>query len=318
MTSASSAAVAEALRDAPAVTVICHARPDPDTLGSGLALGQALHRLGAEVEVTYPGPEPLPVSLQALPGTKLLVDETDVVGHPLVVSVDAASLDRLATLRERFTDAEKSIVIDHHASNAGFGDLDFVDPEADCTAVLVLRVLDDLGVELDADIATCLYAGLATDTGSFKWARPDSFRVAARLLDTGVDVRSWSRRLFDTHPFAWFTMVSDVLGSARLEPAALDGEGLAYAIVDHRAMAGMSWEESESVIDIVRTAAEAEVTVVFKESDPGQWTVSMRAKSTVDLVPIARSHGGGGHRHAAGYSDSGTADEVVARLLESI
>ncbi|GAA1480484.1 bifunctional oligoribonuclease/PAP phosphatase NrnA [Gordonia sinesedis] len=318
MTAASSAAVAAALRDAPAVTVICHARPDPDTLGSGLALGQALHRLGAEVEVAHPGPETLPAGLQALPGSKLLVDEADVVGHPLVVSVDAASIDRLATLRAPFDAAEQSIVIDHHASNPGFGDLDFVDPEADCTAVLVLRVLDELGVELDADIATCLYAGLATDTGAFKWARPDSFRIAARLLDTGVDVRSWSRTLFDTHPFAWFALVSGALGSARLDPDACDGAGVVYAVVDQRLLAEMSWEESESVIDIVRTAAEAEVAAVFKESEPGQWTVSLRSKDTVDLVPIARSHGGGGHRHAAGYSDTGTEDEVVGRLLGSL
>lgn len=318
VTETGSAAVAAALRGVSAVTVLCHVRPDADTIGSGLALGQALNRLGVQVEVAYPGGEPLPSALAALPGSRLLVDPADVVGHDVVVSADAASLERLGDLTEHFNAATTSIVIDHHASNQGFGTLDFVDGEADCTAVLVLAVLDELGVEIDVDIATCLYAGLTTDTGSFKWARPDSFRIAARLLDTGIEARAWSRRLFDTHPFAWFSMVATVLGAARLDMSVCGGAGLVYAVVDQHAMAGMSWDESESIIEIVRTAGEAEVAAVFKEIAPQQWTVSLRSKRTVDLVPVARQHGGGGHRHASGYSDSGTADEVVERLVTSL
>nr|WP_223205036.1 bifunctional oligoribonuclease/PAP phosphatase NrnA [Gordonia jinghuaiqii] len=306
------------MASATAVTICCHVRPDADTIGSGLALGLALDRRGVDVEVSYPGAEQLPASLAGLPGSKLLCAPAQVVGHPLVVAVDAATLGRLETLGETFSRAETSITIDHHASNPGFGDLDLIDPAADCTAVLVLDVLDELGVALDADIATCIYAGLSTDTGSFRWARAESFRVAARLLEAGVDARKWSRVLFDSHPFPWLSMMARVLASAQLEPAACNGEGLVYAVVDHEALAGMSWEESESVIDTVRTTREAEVAAVFKEGEPGTWTVSLRSKDTVDLVPIARSHGGGGHRQASGYSDTGTADEVVARLLESL
>lgn len=193
MTPGSAASVAAALRDQPAVTVLCHMRPDPDTIGSGLALGLALHRAGVAVEVAFPGPAGLPEALAELPGSKLLVDDDAIVGHPVVVSVDAASLERLDTLAPVFERASTSITIDHHASNSGFGDVDLIDPTADCTAALVLEVLDELDVRLDAEIATCLYAGLLTDTGSFRWARPASFRVAARLLEAGVDGRTWSR-----------------------------------------------------------------------------------------------------------------------------
>lgn len=317
MSQASAASIAAALRDQTAVTVLCHMRPDPDTIGSGLALGLALHGLGMSVEVAFPGATRLPEALTEMPGIKLLVDETDVVGHPAVVSVDAASIGRLDTLAEVFERATTSITVDHHASNHGFGDLDLIDPSADCTAALILDILDELDVGLDVDIATCLYAGLLTDTGSFRWARPASFRIAARLLEAGVDGRTWSRALIDTHPFAWFSMVSSVLDSATLDADAFEGAGLVYAIVDRHSLEGLSWDESESVVDIVRTAREAEVAVVFKEGDPGRWTVSVRSKSA-DIVALAEAHGGGGHRHAAGYSDIGTADEVVARLLESI
>lgn len=318
MSTASAATIAAALDSASAVTICCHVRPDADTIGSGLALGLALSRRGVDVEVSYPGSEALPASLAALPGSSLLRAPESLRGHPVVVAVDAANLSRLEDLATVFETAETSVTIDHHASNGGFGDLDLIDPAADCTAVLVLDVLDAMGCELDADVATCIYAGLTTDTGSFRWARPESFRIAARLLETGVDARTWSRVLFDSHPFEWFTMMSRVLASARLEPSAFGGEGLVYAVVDQRALAGMSWEESESVVDTIRTAREAEVAAVFKESAPGHWTVSLRSKDIVDLVPVARAHGGGGHRQASGYSDTGTADDVVARFLESI
>ncbi|GAC70872.1 DHH family phosphoesterase [Gordonia soli] len=318
MTAADSAAIAAALTGAPAVTILCHVRPDADTIGSGLALGLALDRRGVDVEVAYPGDERLPCALASLPGAKLLVRETELTGHRVVVSVDAANLGRLSSLGDVFSAAEVGIAVDHHASNPGFGDLDLIDADSDCTAVLVLRILDAMQVDVDVDIATCLYAGLLTDTGSFKWARPDSFRVAARLLEAGVDGRMWSRILIDTHPFSWFSMVSRVLDSATLVPAACNGEGLVYAVVDRTAMAGMSWDESESVVDIVRTASEAEIAAVFKESEPGEWTVSLRSKSTVDVMLIARSHGGGGHRHASGYSAAGSADEVVAELVDDL
>ncbi|MGV9712426.1 DHH family phosphoesterase [Gordonia sp. NPDC003424] len=318
MTASSAAEVAQALIDVPAVTICCHVRPDADTIGSGLALGLALDRLGADVEVAFPGTVALPDAMRALPGAKLLVDEADLVRHRVVVSVDAAGLGRLESLVPTFTAAERTIAIDHHASNGGFADLDLIDATADCTAVLVLAVLDELDVTIDVDIATCLYAGLVTDTGSFKWARPESFRIAARLLDTGVDARTWSRILLDTHPFAWLPMVGSVLGAAKLVPKACGGEGLVYAVIGNALLRSMSWEESESVVDIVRTAAEAEIAAVFKEIEPGRWSVSLRSKRTVDLVPIATSHGGGGHRHASGYSDEGAADQVVARLLDSL
>lgn len=318
MTAVSSVDVAAALRGAPAVSILCHVRPDADTIGSGLALGIALGRLGVDVEVAFPDDVPLPAALRGLPGGKLIVAGADLVGHPVVVSVDAASRGRLTTLGPVFDRAERTIVIDHHGSNTGFGDLDLIEETADCTTALALSVIDALGVDVDTDIATCLYAGLVTDTGSFKWARPESFRIAARLIEAGVDGRTWSRTLLDTHPFDWLGMVGQVLSGAKMVPQACNGDGLVYAVVDHALLSKMSWEESESVVDIVRTAREAEVAAVFKENEPGVWSISLRSKTSVDLIPIAAAHGGGGHRHASGYSDSGTAADVVARLVGSL
>lgn len=313
MTGGSAAAVASAFAGTGSVVIISHVRPDPDTIGSALGLGLGLRSLGIDVHCGFSGPESLPGALRDLPGVELLAPLDDL-GAQVAVAVDAASRNRLGGYEDLFVSTPSTVCIDHHVSNAGFADVDFIDPESDCTAVLVLQVLDALGVELTADIATCLYAGLVTDTGSFKWARPASFEVAARLLKAGVDGARWSRVLLDSHPYGWLKMVSAVLGTSCLDQSACGGAGLVYGVVDSSQMAGMNWDESESVIDIVRTAREAEVAAVFKEATPGTWTVSLRSKTFVDLVPIARKLGGGGHTRAAGYSDEGTVDEVVGRL----
>jgi phosphoesterase RecJ-like protein len=304
--------IVDVLRAASAVTLFTHVRPDADTVGSALALALALDRSGVDVEVAVPGTLPIPDALTRLPGAKLITPAEQVVGHRVAVALDCASAGRLDDLRGVFADAQTRIVVDHHASNSGFGDLNLVDPEADCTAELVLTLLDDLGMEVDSDVATCLYAGLVTDTGSFRWARPGSHAIAARLLAAGVDGPAWTRTLLDTHRFGWLAMVADALRSAVLVPEAFGGNGLVYACVGHTWRDAIGWDEAESVIDLVRTIGDADVAVVFKESEPGSWTVSMRSRSTTDLVPIARAHGGGGHPHAAGFGFTGSVEDVVA------
>ncbi|WP_345312426.1 DHH family phosphoesterase [Gordonia alkaliphila] len=318
MNPASAVEIADVLRETSAVAIFSHIRPDADTIGSALALGLALRSRGVQVAVSFPGPEALPDTLRELPGSELIVDDADLAPAPVAVAVDAATVERLGGLASVFSASERTVCIDHHVSNSGFADLDLIDATADCTAVLVLDVLDALGAELTKEVATCLYAGLVTDTGSFKWARPASFLVAGRLTAAGVDSAHWSRVLMDSHPFGWFAMVSAVLATARLDETACGGAGLVYAVVDAEQMAPMSWEDGESVVDIVRTAREADVTAVFKEATPGRWNVSLRSTAQVDLVPIAGSLGGGGHTRAAGYSDRGTADEVVARLRAAL
>ncbi|MFT3714961.1 MAG: bifunctional oligoribonuclease/PAP phosphatase NrnA [Gordonia sp. (in: high G+C Gram-positive bacteria)] len=318
MTTATSESVGAALSGAESVSIISHVRPDADTIGSALALGLALRGRGVDVAVSFSGPEELPGTLRSLPGAELIVVDDALPAAPVAVAVDAANLERLGRLQDVYSASDTTVCIDHHVSNEGFGDLNLIDPTADCTAALVLDVLDALGVELTADIATCLYAGLITDTGSFKWARPASFAVAARLTEAGVDSAHWSRVLLDSHPFGWLPMVSQVLATADLDRDACDGAGLVVAVMGTDLLAGMDWEDGESVVDIVRTAREADVTAVFKEATPGTWNVSLRSKSVVDLIPIARSLGGGGHTRAAGYSDTGTPDEVVGRLRKAL
>jgi phosphoesterase RecJ-like protein len=234
----------------------------------------------------------------------------------LVVTVDIPSLDRLGALRALADEGHEVLVIDHHATKQLFGTANYVDPSADSTTMLVAELLDAWGKPLDQRVAHCLYAGLTTDTGSFRWASARAHRLAARLLELGVDNASISRTLLDTHPFSWLPMLARVLSSAHLVPEAADGRGLVYAVVGHQEWREARPEEVESIVDIVRTTAQAEVAAVFKEIEPQHWTVSMRAKSEVDLAAVATAFGGGGHRLAAGYSATGPADVVVKALTD--
>lgn len=313
------AAAAELLSAATTIGVVCHVHPDADTIGAGLALGIVLDQSGKAVEVGFAAPAALPQSLQSLPGGRLLVNPEEMRRDvDLVVTVDIPSINRLGGLRDMADADRELLVIDHHASNQLFGTANFVDPSADSTTMLVAELLDAWSKPIDIEVAHCLYAGLTTDTGSFRWAGARAHRLAARLIELGVDNAAISRALLDTHPFSWLTMLSRVLGSAQLLPDAVGGRGLVYTAVGHQEWIGARAEEVESIVDIVRTTSQAEVAAVFKEVEPQQWSVSMRAKKAVDLAVVASTFGGGGHKLAAGYSTTGTIDNVVATLVAAL
>ncbi len=236
----------------------------------------------------------------------------------LVVTVDVPSLKRLGELGDLAGGGRRLLVIDHHASNEMFGSDNFIDVSADSTTMMIADILDAWGKPIDVDVAHCIYAGLTTDTGSFRWASARALRLAARLVDIGVDNAQISRTLMDTHPFGWLPLLSRVLASAQLLPDAVGGRGLVYTVVGHQDWIDSRPEEVESIVDIVRTTQQAEVAAVFKEVDPQRWSVSMRAKADVDLAAVASKFGGGGHRLAAGYSTDGSIDDAVASLRAAL
>ncbi|WP_120313687.1 DHH family phosphoesterase [Mycobacterium alsense] len=311
--------VVELLSRAETVAVVAHVHPDADTIGAGLALALVLDKCGKRVEVSFAAPETLPESLASLPGCRLLVRPDELRRDAeLVVTVDVPSVKRLGELSELAGPGRESLVIDHHASNDLFGTANFIDVSADSTTMMIADILDAWGKPIDTDVAHCIYAGLTTDTGSFRWASARALRLAARLVDAGVDNAAISRTLMDTHPFVWLPLLSRVLASARLLPDAAGGRGLVYAVVGHQDWISSRAEEVESIVDIVRTTQQAEVAAVFKEVAPRQWSVSMRAKADVDLAAVASAFGGGGHRLAAGYSTGGSIDDALASLRAAL
>jgi phosphoesterase RecJ-like protein len=312
------AAVAAVRAAVPAgrILLICHVNPDGDALGSMLAFALGLRRLGVtDLQATFPGRPEVPEPFRALPGLDLLVAEGAAYADPdVVVCFDAASVSRLGALASRL-DRAPSVVLDHHASNPGFGTVNVIDPSAAATGVVADELLRRLDVPLDREIAECLYVAVATDTGSFRFdtTTTEVHALAGRLIATGISPGDIARRVFDTRPFGAVRLYGDVLTRARLEPEAAGGHGLVwtYATLDDLVRYDQKPYVLEPLIDSVRCAAEADVSCVVKQAAPGEWAVSMRSKGAVDVQRVAVVLGGGGHRLAAGFTGRGTVDEVV-------
>ena len=313
-----------AIRRAATVDLICHINPDGDALGSALAAGLALRGLGYEVRVSFgDDPQVVPESLAFLPGQELLVPASAVPDVPeLVLCFDVASEGRLGLLRDKAFAAPALVVFDHHASNPGFGTHRLIDPSAPATAVLVDELLRRLGVPLDESLATCLYTGVATDTGSFRYAAttPATHELAGRLLATGIRHDLISRRLWDTSSFGYLKVLAGALGRAVLDPSAAGGRGLVWTWVPYEELAlhGVTVEEIEGLIDVLRRPAEAEVALVLKQDPDGTLRGSCRSKGAVDVAEACTRLGGGGHVYAAGFTVRDDVEAVVARFCAAL
>jgi bifunctional oligoribonuclease and PAP phosphatase NrnA len=305
------------------VCLACHIRPDADALGSMVAVARALQSRAQRVVASFGAPFVVPAILAFLPGLELLSPPDRYPARPdVMMTFDASSVDRLGELAGPAAAAAELIVVDHHASNTGFGSVSLVDPTAAATAVLAAELIGRLGVSLTTDIAVGLYAGLVTDTGSFRFSAttPQVHELAASLLAVGVDPAAVSRELYDRAPFGYLRMLAAALGRAELDPAAANGLGLVWTAVTKadREPAKLPLEAAESVIDEIRRTDEAEVAVVLKEDDGGVWQASVRSKEAVDVGKACTVLGGGGHVRAAGFAYSGRADEAIAALKRAL
>ncbi|WP_225992418.1 DHH family phosphoesterase [Actinomadura montaniterrae] len=313
----------ELIEAADEVCLACHIAPDGDALGSMLALAQALHAMGKRCLASFGEPFAVPAILRFLPGQEFLVEPARMPAAPaLMISLDAAGQSRLGSLAGAAGRAGNLIVVDHHASNVGFGGVRLVDPDAAATAVLVEELIRRLGVPLDGDIAQGLYAGLASDTGSFKYpcTTPEVHDLAGRLLTAGVRPEAVSRELWDRAPFGYLQVLAGALSRARLERDAAGGRGLVWTTIarSDREARDVPYDQLEGVIDQLRRTDEAEVAVVLKENDRGEWYVSTRAKGAVDVGRACVELGGGGHRTAAAFTMGGEPAWIIDRLRAAL
>ena len=301
----------EALRGAKTVAIACHVNPDGDALGSLFAASIGLRRLG---KTTYPtwgtSPAAIPFSYEFLPGKDSLVQPTDVPEVDAFLAVDCGAADRLGDLEPRAHSARTIINVDHHPGNDDFGTHNLVATHVSSTAELVTRLLQDLHVEIDQEIATCLYTGLVTDTGRFQYSNssPDTLRLAADLLALGVPATAIATEVFESSPFGYLKLVGRVLDRAVL----FEDVRFVYSwlMLSDLAETGVAPDETDKLIDAVRSTRAADVAALFKEQPDGKFRVSLRSKGP-SVGALARTRGGGGHELAAGF----TADDVEQTVI---
>ena len=303
------------------LALMCHVSPDGDALGSMLALHHLARSQGVDSVASFPNPFSVAAHYRSIPGLVLMCDSASFPEKPTtVVTFDCGSLGRLVELGGPAAfarDHGELIVLDHHATNDRYGSINVVDTRAAATAVVVHNLARELGWPLTREAATCLYVGLVTDTGRFQFSctDPTVFEMAAELVSFGIPVARLNRELFDEHPYAYLQLASRVLARAVLD----EGRGLIYSRVTQEDLAelGVEYDEIEGMIDWLRTAAEAEVAVIYKEATDGV-RVSMRSLTEVDVGAVADSLGGGGHVRAAGFTMDGPIDAVHAVLLRAL
>ncbi len=300
----------------------CHLGPDGDALGSMVALALGLKTLGRSVTASWSEPFGVPKQYGFLPGLDLVSPPSTVPESPdLMITFDAGSLERLGTLEKNARNAKALIVVDHHRSNDSFGTVNLIDPDAAASAVLVYELLQRMSIPLNRDIAMCLYTGLVTDTGRFQYRNttPSVMTMAADLLTHGIEHDRISRLIYDTHPAGYLRLLSIAL--ARME--ILPEPSMVWTWIDNSDLdaAGVTLEDTEALIDVVRTAQEAEVACVIKQSPEGRYKVSMRSKGVADVGAVCEALGGGGHALAAGFTspdgDPGSIAAAVAERLTS-
>jgi bifunctional oligoribonuclease and PAP phosphatase NrnA len=324
--------VLEELRSAQKLIVVTHENVDGDALGSLIAMQEILAAQGRDSLMFIDAGEfPLPNEYNFFTLSGLVQAPPQDLAERTIVFLDCGNLERNPA--EAFRQAGRGraggsplhiVNIDHHHDNTRFGTVNYVLPEASCTAEIVWDLMYGLGVKPTLNIAEALYVGLITDTGRFMYENtgPRAHLMAADLIEVGVDVHEIYRRVYEGIPYGKLALLARGLAKV----ARYDGGRLTVTELDALDFEESGAEESysEGVIDHLRAVEGTAVAALIRErvsSDNGALPrkVSLRASDErVDVSAIARAQGGGGHRQAAGFSTAMQWDELVAFLREAV
>ena len=309
----------EELRQAHKLLLTTHENPDGDALGSLLATHLILQLMGKDSLMFMAAHEfPLPHEYRHMDFNGVLNDPPEDFAERTVVFLDCGNIDRMPV--DFLQQADLHILnIDHHHDNTRFGTVNLVVPNASCTAEILFNMSKELGVEITPPIAEALYIALVTDTGRFQYENTtaDAHRMAAELIEQGVVVPDVYRRLYEDLPFARLQLLGRALERVtRYDDGALT---VAYLTRDDYVQTGSLETDSEGIVDHIRSVEGTKVAALVRDllSDDraGVRKVSLRATDgRVDVSRIARAHGGGGHRQAAGFSTELPVEELVERL----
>jgi len=311
--------IAGLLRSEKTFLVLTHFRPDGDAIGSQLALALLLRDLGKTVEAW--NDDDVPAKFHFLPHSNLIrKPPAEPKDFDVVICIDASTWQRVGVSGQRIRSRKHFVNIDHHVSNEKFGEINWIVPEAPASGQIAYDLIKRGGFKITRDIATCLFAAISTDTGSFSFPNTtaESLRVAAQLIDAGVDVGDVSRRVYESYPYARVQLLQMTLADLKL----VDNGRVAYFWVtkDMLEESGAKREDTEGLIDYARSIEGVLVAVLFEELDePNRIRISLRSKHPkVDVNSIARHFGGGGHKEAAGARIPGESHEVEQKVIATV
>ena len=321
-----------------------HTGPDGDTIGSCLGLAMALGKLGKKAVVVL---EPYAAKYRVIPGRKYLYHGAlEALSCDVFIAMDCADAERLGASKAVFDRAQTTVCIDHHETNTGFAQYNFIDPTASSTAEMVFGIIEAI-TDVDADIATAIYSGIVGDSGGFRYSSTgrSTMEVAAKLMETGIPFTDIYSEMLHRHSFEAAKAFGLALEAARL---ACDGR-IVYTHMTREMLESVGADSSDmdSVVEYLMNTRGAEVALFLYErhqavKDGGMMTIDLPPSDNVDandgalpgaaqhqrkikvsmrsrglhVGQVAASLGGGGHRMAAGCTMVGTIDDVLRQVLE--
>ena len=300
------------LKQADRILILCHQFPDGDTLGCGSALCRGLRQLGKRAAVRCSdkiGPK-YQFLFQDLPDDSFEPD--------LIVAVDIADEQLFGEPLHGLYAGKVDLCIDHHPSNTLYAKQTLLSPKSAATCEVIFDLLHRMGVTVTAEIAAPLYTGITTDTGCFRYTNvtPVTYRIAADLVETGIDAPRINREMFDTKSRARLEMERRVLDSI-----AYDCGGTVAVIEITKKMiaeSGASEDDLDGLATIPREIEGVLVGVTLREKEDGSWKVSLRARTPANASEICEKFGGGGHRGAAGCTLRMPLEQAKRELLSAV
>lgn len=307
----------EEVKEASTIGISGHLRPDGDCIGSSMGLYLYLSKVcpGADIQVFLEKPADIFSCISRI--DDIHTDfATDVKQFDVFIALDAAK-DRLGEAEILFDQAKKRINIDHHVSNSGCGDVNYLRPDASSTSELIYEVIDDKS-QLDEEIAKALYIGMVHDTGVFQYSNtsPSTLRVAAELISFGFDFPDLIDKTFYEKTY----VQNQILGRALLESILFMGGKCIVSMVDKKTMNFYQAKphDLEGIVSQLRSTRGVECAIFMYQIDTLEYKVSLRSNGKVDVAKVAAFFGGGGHVRAAGVTMQGTFHDIVNNLSAQI
>ena len=313
--SSSYAEISELIKSSPKVVVISHESPDPDAYGSSLALTLAIEKLGKEVTVV--NATGIVADLNFLPNISKIQKNLPDLTDCLVITTDSAGLSRLGKdFSEKLLAHGVDINIDHHISNEYFAKHNLIEELSSCSE-MIFKLIQELKIEIDSEIANLLLAGIYSDTGSlqYKGVNSETFRVVAKLMESGADLQTFVQKLFQEKSLAVLRLQSRMIEQVNL----LFNDQFAYIVIPESWIQefGTNHDQLHHVKDIFRNIAGVKISATIRE-DQGVWKASLRSIDPVDVNKISQPLGGGGHAQAAGIKWKKDLTEFIEKLIAGV
>ena len=296
------------------IVLLAHENPDGDAIGSCLAMGLALKDQNKNVEIVMPK---YPRAFSNLPGTELIKKEGSTKKYDLAIALDCATVKLLNGWTNYFEDAKSKIVIDHHSTNAMFGDLNYVDYSAPACAQVLYTMFMYYKWEITQDIGTDLMTGIITDTGGFQYSgtSKETFEIAARLLSVGVNIPKIYKQVFSTCTRSSYELKK--LALDRLEFLENNKVTFTYITKEDEEKVNAETGDYEGIVNEGKNVEGVEVSIFIHEIDNGM-KVSLRSNDYVNVSNICLMFGGGGHPRAAGVTMQGKVEDIKEMILREV